>query len=183
MTAPRQITASMAPELANMLATSGNSKAPGAHTTVTVPRSHPAFFNTSSAPVSRRSVMPPLNSAQANPIRGPEVPAPGPDPAPSTAAPSTEEPTRAAIRSLAPSGSTVRSDVVIETLQQVTRPVALGPEILDVLGIGGRRDVHPFHDVQTEPFEAPTLGRIVGHEPHGGHTQVHQDLCPDAVLT
>ena len=41
---------------------------------------------------------------------------------------------------------------------------------------------HPLDDVEAEPLEAAVLGRVVGHQAHGGHPQVDQDLRADPVF-
>ena len=46
---------------------------------------------------------------------------------------STDVPTRAAARCLASAGRRVRSEDVIEALEQVAHPLPLGPQVLDVL--------------------------------------------------
>src|SRR5665213_145931 len=176
MTAPRATTASTRPDAAIPRATSGSSKAPGTHDTTTAPRSQPADSSSSSAADSIRSVMAPLNSAQAKPTRNSRA-TPG-----ARSVGSRELPTRAAARALASSGSTVWSEDVIEALEEVTHALALGAEVLDVLRGGHRLDVHPLDDVEPEALETSVLCGIVGHEPHGGHAQVDQDLGTDAVL-
>src|ERR1700733_315541 len=182
MTAPRHSTASDFPAWAKARATRGSSKAPGAQATVTSRRSVPASSRAPNAPSSKRSVMPPLNSAQAMP---------SPNPVPSVE-PCSLAPTREATSSTAPSCSATRSDSaisgeepsqdVVEALQQMPHPLALGAEVGDVLGVGGQLQRDPLGDVEAEALESAVLDRVVGHEPHGGHAEVDQHLGPDAVL-
>src|SRR5665213_722534 len=176
MTAPRATTASTRPDAAIPRATNGSSKAPGTHDTTAAPRSQPADSSSSSAADSIRSVIPPLNSAQAKPTRS----SPATSGARSTG--SMELPTRAAARALASSGRRVCSEDVIEALEEVSHALPLGTEILDAVRGGHRLDVHPLDDVEAEALQAPVLGGIVGHQAHGRHAQVDQDLGPDAVL-
>src|SRR5271168_768452 len=182
MTAPRLSTASTLPAWAKARATRGSSKAPGAQATVTSRRSVPASSRAPSAPSSNRTVMPPLNSAQAMPRRNP-VP---------SVEPCTLAPTRDATSSTAPSGSATSSasaisvegpsQDVVEALQQVSHPLALGAEVGDVLGVGRQLQRDPLGDVEAEALEPAVLDRVVGHEPHGGHAEVDQHLGSDAVL-
>src|SRR3954464_9121712 len=71
MTAPRQMTASYSPDDASRLATSGSSKAPGAHTSVSEASSTPWRTSPSRAPASKRSVMKSLKRAHTSATRSP----------------------------------------------------------------------------------------------------------------
>src|SRR5271169_5489278 len=182
MTAPKHTTASTLPPWANARATSGSSKAPGAQATVMSRTSVPASPSASSAPLRSRRVMPPLKRAQAIPNRSPVPLSP----------PRRLVPTRWVMSSSAPSGSAISSEPairrrassqhVVESVQQVTHPFSLGAEVRDVLGVGRGLQRHPFGDVEAEALETPVFHRVVGHEAHGGHTEVHQHLGADAVL-
>ena len=149
ITAPRQITASTAPERASSRATIGSSNAPGTQATMVSVRAQPASSSASRAPVRRRSVIPPLNSAQARPTRSGR--------AWSASVPSSAVPIRAATRAFASAGSPTRSEDVIEALEEVTHPLPLGPQILDVLRRGGRLQVHPLDNIEPEPSSPPYL--------------------------
>src|SRR5690606_37122585 len=70
---------------------------------------------------------------------------------------------------------TPTGDSVVEALDEVAEPVALGAQVADVLGVGRRLHRHPFGDLEPEPLEAPVLDRVVGHELHGRDAQVDQD--------
>ena len=48
------------------------------------------------------------------------------------------------------------------------------------LGVGLERD--PLDDVEAEALEPPVLGRVVGHQAHGGDAEIDQHLGADAVL-
>src|ERR1019366_1341471 len=100
-----------------------------------------------------------------------------------------EVPTRAATSSMAPSGNAmrsapaIRSENVVEAVQDVTHSLPLGPQVGDVLRIGGQLQRDALGDVQAEAFETAVLGRVVRHDAHGGHAEIDQHLRPDAVLT
>ena len=74
------------------------------------------------------------------------------------------------------------SQDVVEPVQQMPHPLALGAQVGDVLGVrrGLQRD--PLGDVEAEALQPSVLDRVVGHEAHGGHAEVDQHLRADAVL-
>ncbi len=67
-------------------------------------------------------------------------------------------------------------------VEQVSQAIPLGPQVTDVLLIRDGVERDTADDLQSVPFEAASLGRIVGHEPHGGDPQVNEYLGPDTVL-
>ncbi len=64
----------------------------------------------------------------------------------------------------------------------MAHPVPFGAEVLLGFGVHLQVEWDPFGDRQTEALEAPGLGRVVREQPELAHTEVGQDLRPDAVL-
>ncbi len=86
--------------------------------------------------------MPPLNLLHTTPTRVCCLPA----------SPQYDTPTRDATSSMAPGRSLGASEDVIEAFQHVTESCALGPQVLEVLGIRVDRQGHALDDVEAEAF-------------------------------
>ena len=61
--------------------------------------------------------------------------------------------------------------------------IALGAQVVDVVGVSLDLEAHSLGDGQTVTLETGSLGRVVGEQSHGPDTEVIQDLCPCAVVT
>src|ERR1700722_14004566 len=182
MTAPRHNTVSTLPACAKARATRGSSNAPGAQATVTSRRSDPASSSAPSAPSSKRSVMPPLNSAQAMPMRSPVPSAEACRLAPTRMATSSSAPVGSATRSASAISVEGSSQDVVEPVQQVAHALALRTEVGDVLRVGGGLQLDALGDVEAEALEPAVLHGIVRHQAHGRDAEVDQHLGTDAVL-
>ena len=62
--------------------------------------------------------------------------------------------------------------------EEVAQAIAPGPQVVDVLLVRFDVDGDPVDDLQSVSFESASLGRVIGHQPHSGYTQVDQDLGP-----
>ena len=60
--------------------------------------------------------------------------------------------------------------------------LSLCAQVLFVLRVGGGLQRHALDDVEPVTLESSVLRRVVGHEAHLGHPELHEDLGPDAVL-
>src|SRR5579872_6412918 len=167
MTHPRATTASARPASSTARAARGSSKAPGTHTT--------RGGSSPSAPTPRRPI-----ASQAPAMRSP---APACDPTrPPSFSPAANRlvgGSRCAAPSEAPGSATAlpaRVGEAAEAAQQVAEALALRPQVGEVLGVRGELDRHALDDLESETLEAPVLGGVVGHEPHGGDPEVDEDL-------
>src|ERR1039458_8574328 len=173
MTAPRQTTASKpAAAVASVWATSGSSKAPGTHATVTSVRSTPASRSAARHPSSSRIEMPPLNLAHATAMRSP---LPSWDP-------SSAVPTSRAVRATSAGSRSVSAADAIESLEQVAHAIALRAQVREVVLRRRALQGDALGDVQPEALEAAELVGIVRHEAHGRDPEVDEDLRADAVF-
>src|SRR5688572_22603943 len=78
-------------------------------------------------------------------------------------------------------------------IEQVAHLVALRREVADVVRVRRYLDRHAVDDLEAVPVEARAaqlaehvevadLDRVVRHQPHPPHAEVHEDLRADAVL-
>src|SRR4051794_23722566 len=165
------MTASASPDAAKVLAASGSSNAPGTHTSVTSAPSTLHSANPRRTPSSRRWVTWSLNRAHTMAMRRPR---------PSRSGASRVE------------AATSRDIVfvfvgllllVTERVEQMPHPLALGAQVVLVVRVGCDLEGHPLDDLESEPFEATELGRVVRHQPHRRDPEVGEYLRADAVLT
>src|ERR687894_752721 len=155
MTAPMQITASTTPETASARAPNGISNDPGTGTSTTSSAATPRVFSPRATPSASRSTIGAFQRARTTPTRRPAPSSPSGVPA--RAVPSATHASRVAL------DATTASEHIVEALEQVAHPLALG-------------------DPEAEPLEAAALRRVVGERPHCGDAEVDQDLGADAVL-
>ena len=64
----------------------------------------------------------------------------------------------------------------------MAHPVALGLQVGDVVVVGVRGQRHLLDDGYAVALQAVGLGRVVGHQPHRGDTEVLEDLGGGAVV-
>src|SRR5215470_490043 len=160
ITQPMQTMAAKRRVRARFSAASGSSKAPGTQCTSMSRAATPEASSDCSAPSSRRLVIGSLKRAATT----------------ANFAPGRRG--RARTR-----GDGARPAISVgKRGEEVAELVALGAEILPVLGIRGDLDGQPLHDGQAVALEARALRRIVGHQAQVLQPEVHQDLRADAVV-
>src|SRR5918997_6144216 len=174
MTAPMQITASTTPETASARAPNGISNDPGTGTSTTSSAAPPRVFNPRATPSASRSTIGAFQRARTTPTRRPAPSSPSGVPA--RAVPSATHASRVAL------DATTASEHIVEALEQVAHPLALGAQVGDVLWVGLGEQRHALGDPEAEPLETAALRRVVGERPHCGDAEVDQDLGADAVL-
>src|SRR5262245_6077757 len=67
--------------------------------------------------------------------------------------------------------------------QQVTELVALGAQILAIVGVGRDLQGHPLDDMQPVAFQPGALRRVVGEQAQVLHPEIDEDLGADPVVT
>src|SRR5665213_2540145 len=135
-------------------------------------RSTPASSSALRAPSSRRAVIAPLNLAQTIATRNPLPPED----------PSRYSPARARNEAASSGLSAVSLLDFIESLEQVTHPFALRAQVVNVKRCRTAFEGNALNDVEAKALEAAVLDRVVGHEAHRRHAEMHQNLRAGAVL-
>src|SRR3954447_13796753 len=69
-----------------------------------------------------------------------------------------------------------------ELVEEVTHPVTLGAQVVDVLRVRAHRQHLASHDRQAVPLQPGPLRRIVGEQPHAPYAEVVEDLRAGAVV-
>src|SRR5215813_14770506 len=159
ITQPMQTIAAKRRVRARCNAACGSSKAPGTQCTSTSTAAAPAACSDWSAPSSRRLVIGSLKRAATTANFAPER----------DRARERDDGARPAIS-------------VGQRGQEVAELVALGAQILPILGIRGNLDGQALDDGEAIALDAGALRRIVRQQAHVLQTEVHEDLGADAVV-
>src|SRR5947208_1395724 len=162
MMAPSATTASTPRVSASARAASGSSNDPGTHSTGTLVA--PLAVKHSIAPSTSRSVSSWLKRAATIAKRSPDA---------------SRGSSGGFIRPdnrLSPGNQVVQIEIVSELF-------LLGPQVRDVVLRCERLERDGLSDRKAVALQARALRRVVGQESHRFHSEVHKDLCSDAIVT